>query len=66
MKNYFKEIEPSVDAIDFECDSTHVYVVVVDGIILDHSNMLRALVFHLRRRRLMIHLACLWDVSMIK
>lgn len=33
MKNYFKEIEPSVDAIDFECDSTHVYVVVVDGII---------------------------------
>lgn len=33
MKNYFKEIEPAIDAIDFECDSTHVYMVVVDGII---------------------------------
>lgn len=32
MKNYFKEIEPAIDAIDFECDSTHVYMVVVDGI----------------------------------
>lgn len=33
MKNYLKEIEPAIDAIDFECDSTHVYMVVVDGII---------------------------------
>lgn len=33
MKNYFKEIEPAIDAIDFECDSTHVYMVVADGII---------------------------------
>lgn len=33
MKNYFKEIEPAIDAIDFECDSTHVYMIVVDGII---------------------------------
>ena len=33
MKNYFKEIEPAIDAIDFECDSTHVYMVVVDGVI---------------------------------
>lgn len=32
MKNYFKEIEPAIDAIDFECDSTHVYMIVVDGI----------------------------------
>ncbi len=32
MKNYFKEIEPAIDAIDFDCDSTHVYMVVVDGI----------------------------------
>lgn len=32
MKSYFKEIEPLVDAVDFDCDSTHVYMVVVDGI----------------------------------
>lgn len=32
MKSYFKEIEPLVDAVDFACDSTHVYMVVVDGI----------------------------------
>lgn len=32
MKNYFKEVEPSVDAVNFGCDSTHVYMVVVDGI----------------------------------
>lgn len=32
MKSYFREIEPPVDAVDFDCDSTHVYVVVVDGI----------------------------------
>lgn len=32
MKNYFKEVEPSVDAVDFDCDSTHVYMIVVDGI----------------------------------
>lgn len=32
MKSYFKEIEPLVDAVDFDCDSTRVYMVVVDGI----------------------------------
>ena len=32
MKSYFKEIEPLVDTVDFACDSTHVYMVVVDGI----------------------------------
>lgn len=32
MKSYFKEIEPLVDAVDFDCDSTHVYMVVIDGI----------------------------------
>lgn len=32
VKSYFKEIEPLVDAVDFACDSTHVYMVVVDGI----------------------------------
>lgn len=32
MKSYFKEIEQLVDAVDFDCDSTHVYMVVVDGI----------------------------------
>lgn len=32
MKSYFKEIEPLVNAVDFACDSTHVYMVVVDGI----------------------------------
>jgi hypothetical protein len=32
MKTYFLEVEPSNDAIDFDCDSTHVYMVVVDGI----------------------------------
>lgn len=33
MKTYFLEIEPSKDAVDFSCDSTHVYMVVVDGIV---------------------------------
>lgn len=32
MKNYFKEVGPLVDAVNFGCDSTHVYMVVVDGI----------------------------------
>lgn len=32
MKTYFLEVEPSSDAVDFNCDSTHVYMVVVDGI----------------------------------
>lgn len=32
MKNYFKEVEPLADAVNFGCDSTHVYMVVVDGI----------------------------------
>lgn len=32
MKSYFKEIEPLVDAVDFDCNSTRVYMVVVDGI----------------------------------
>ena len=32
MKTCFLEVEPSNDAIDFDCDSTHVYMVVVDGI----------------------------------
>lgn len=32
MKSYFREIEAPVDAVDFDCDSTHVYMVVVDGI----------------------------------
>lgn len=32
MKSYFKEIEQLVDAVNFDCDSTHVYMVVVDGI----------------------------------
>lgn len=32
MKSYFKEVEPVVDAVEFDCDSTHVYMVVVDGI----------------------------------
>lgn len=32
MKTYFLGVEPSNDAIDFDCDSTHVYMVVVDGI----------------------------------
>ena len=32
MKSYFREIEAPVDAVDFDCDSTHVYMVVVNGI----------------------------------
>lgn len=32
MKSYFREIEAPVDTVDFDCDSTHVYMVVVDGI----------------------------------
>lgn len=32
MRNYFKEVEPLVDAVNFGCDSTHVYMVVVDGV----------------------------------
>lgn len=32
MKTYFIELEPASDAVDFDCDSTHVYMVVVDGI----------------------------------
>ena len=33
MKTYFVEVEPSNDAVDFDCDSAHIYMVVVDGII---------------------------------
>lgn len=33
MKTYFLEVEPSNDAVDFSCDSTRVYMVVVDGIV---------------------------------
>lgn len=32
MKSYFREIEAPVDAVDFDCDTTHVYMVVVDDI----------------------------------
>lgn len=32
MKTYFIELEPANDAVDFACDSAHVYMVVVDGI----------------------------------
>ena len=32
MKSYFKEVEPTVDAVDFDCDTRHVYMVVVDGV----------------------------------
>ena len=32
MKSYFKEVEPSFDAVDFDCDSTHIYMAIVDGI----------------------------------
>lgn len=32
MKSYFREIEAPVDAVDFDCDSAHVYMVVVDGV----------------------------------
>lgn len=32
MKTYFVEVEPSNDAVNFDCDATHVYMVVVDGI----------------------------------
>ena len=33
MKTYFIELEPANDAVDFDCDSAHIYMVVVDGII---------------------------------
>lgn len=33
MKTYFLEVEPTSDAVDFNCDDTHVYMIVVDGII---------------------------------
>lgn len=32
MKSYFKEVEPVVDAVEFDCDTAHIYMVVVDGI----------------------------------
>lgn len=32
MKTYFIELEPANDAVDFDCDSAHIYMVVVDGI----------------------------------
>lgn len=32
MKTYFIEVEPTDNAVDFNCDSTRVYMVVVDGI----------------------------------
>lgn len=32
MKTYFLEVEPTTDAVDFNCDDTHVYMIVVDGI----------------------------------
>lgn len=32
MKTYFLEVEPTSDAVDFNCDDTHVYMIVVDGI----------------------------------
>lgn len=32
MKNYFKEVEPAVDAVEFDCDAVHIYMVVVDGV----------------------------------
>lgn len=32
MKTYFLEVEPTSDAVDFNCDDTRVYMVVVDGI----------------------------------
>lgn len=33
MKTYFIDLEPANDAVDFDCDSAHIYVVVVEGII---------------------------------
>lgn len=33
MNTYFLEVEPSNDTIDFSCDSTRVYMVVVDGVV---------------------------------
>lgn len=33
MKTYFVEVEPSNDAVDFDCDAAHAYMVVVDGIV---------------------------------
>jgi hypothetical protein len=33
VNTYFLEVEPSNDTIDFGCDSTRVYMVVVDGIV---------------------------------
>lgn len=32
MKTYFLDIEPYSDAVDFNCNSTHIYMVIVDGI----------------------------------
>lgn len=32
MKTYFIEVEPTDNAVDFNCDSARVYMVVVDGI----------------------------------
>lgn len=32
MKTYFLEVKPTSDAVDFDCDATRVYMVVVDGI----------------------------------
>lgn len=32
MKTYFLEVEPTSDAVDFNCDDARVYMVVVDGI----------------------------------
>lgn len=33
MNTYFLEVKPSNGTIDFSCDSTRVYMVVVDGIV---------------------------------
>ena len=32
MKSYFREIEAVVDAVEFDCDTAHIYMVVVDGV----------------------------------
>lgn len=32
MKTYFLDIEPYSDAVYFNCNSTHIYMVIVDGI----------------------------------
>lgn len=32
MKSYFKEVEPVVDAVEFDCDTAHIYMVVIDGV----------------------------------